>query len=309
MMNKLIALILGLLLLSCAEDKETKNNVETNFKKQIKSKSVECPEYLMDRKSNNLNITILVDLSSRIDQPYQQSKDSAYIVSIANIFNNHIVNKKLGLLKDKMQLLFHPTPNNSLINNLSQKLQITYEKGVSKKEWIGKTTSLYQEVPSQIYELAREDFQKSKKYPGADIWRFFEDDIKDYAIDECYRNIVVILTDGYMFFENTKIIEKNRTTYLTPKFLNGLPLKNANWKKIFEEKDYGFKVANQDLEEVEVLVLGIQSLNTENSYAPDIIEEYWNKWFREMGIVKSKVKQSDIPSSIEKVINAFIVNE
>jgi hypothetical protein len=309
-MKKVFMFLFVILLVACSEVIKESNLDKVIIKQNSQlATSSDCPEYLLDRKFNNYNVTILLDLSSRIDEPNQQNNDSAYIVSIAKTFNNHIKNKKLGLLKDKIQLLFHPTPNNIKINKLSEKLKISYIKGVSKKEWIGKTESLYQSLPSEIYELARQDFLENQKYPGSDIWRFFKDDVDDYSIDECYRNIVIVLTDGYMFFEDTKMQKDNRTSYLTPKSLSEMPLKNATWKDIIAEKDFGFIVERKNLDDLEVLVLGIHSLNTNNPYALDIIKEYWKKWFIEMGVKNYKVKKADIPSNVEKVINNFIEGE
>ncbi len=77
------------------------------------------------------------------------------------------------------------------------------------------------------------------------------------------------------------------------------------FKKI-KEKQLGFIPANSDLDNLEVLVLGINSKNPNNPYALDIIEIYWSDWFEKMGVQKYKIKKLDISSSIEKVIADFI---
>ncbi len=307
---KTILSILLLLNLSACLDDQQKVELDSNLndKNLQLSSSSECPEYLMKRKKENLNISILLDLSSRIDEPNQQANDSAYIVSISNVFNTHIKKKKLGLLKDNLQLLFHPTPKNPKINELSEKLKISYVKGVSKKELTSKTDSVYSTIPAEIYNLARQDFIENHEYPGSDIWRFFKDDIDDYSMDDCYRNIVIILTDGYMYFENTKMEEGNRTSYLTPKSLDNMPLNNSNWKDIMAEKGFGFITKRNNLEDAEVLILGVQSHNKTNPYARDIIIKYWENWLEEMGVKSSKVKQADIPSNMDKIIKEFILN-
>src|SRR5690606_9155306 len=111
--------------------------------------------------------------------------------------------KKLGLLNDRIGVYFEPAPANPEINTLAHGLKISYVKGVSKNEWIPKTQKLYEEIPSEIYALAKKDAGTNGGYPGSDIWRFFKDKVEDYSINDCTRNILVILTDGYMFHENT----------------------------------------------------------------------------------------------------------
>jgi hypothetical protein len=270
---------------------------------------LDCPAYLAKEKENNLNISILLDLSDRIEASKTIEKDTAYLRSLAGAFVQHINGKKSVLLEDRMQLFFNPEPSSSKINEIAENLNIVFTKDASAG-LINETKYKYSHEPVKLYELAQADANGDKnQYPGSDIWRFFKDNVKDYSIDDCHRNILVILTDGYMYYENTQMKEGNRTSYLTPKSLAKLNLKKSSWKEEMQEKDLGFIPANKDLENLEVLVLGINSLNNENPYAQDIIEAYWSKWFDEMGIPAEnyKIKQAVIPSNMEKVIKDFIL--
>ena len=265
-----------------------------------------CPKFILDQKENNLNISVFLDLSDRIENTKIREKDSAYLSSLSKSFVEHIKQKKLILLEDRMQLFFNPEPSDEKINEIAEKLKVVFTKETSKTK-IAEALSLYANTPSELYDLAKYDAESSGVYPGSDIWRFFKDNITDYSIDECHRNILVILTDGYMFHDKTVMNEKNRTSYLTPKSLSKLKLNMASWKDEMEKKDLGFIPANSGLNDLEVLVIGITSHNDENPYTQDIIEAYWKKWFDEMGVKKYKIKNADIPSSIEKVITNFIL--
>ena len=165
---------------------------------------------------------------------------------------------------------------------------------------------MYSTIPSEIYKLALADSENPKDFPGSDIWRFFKDNVKDYTISDCHRNILVILTDGYMYHNNSQMNEENLSSYLTPKSLGRLPLSNSKWETTFNEKGYGFIKANDNLNDLEVLVIGIESLNPKNPYAIDVMRAYWTKWFDEMGIKKFKIQNADLASSVEKVIFEFI---
>ena len=309
-MNKYIVILsVGFLLISCKRDIDEKMIEELDSQSQNNiSQSNDCPDYLQKRKQDNLNVSILLDLSNRIETPNQQANDSAYISSLANVFNTHVKNKKLGLLYDKMQVFFDPIPLDQRINKSAESLKIFYVKGVSKSVWMPRTTSLYDSVPSQMYDLVREGAKKNK-YPGSDIWRFFKDHVQDYAIEDCRRNVLVILTDGYMYYDKTVMKDKNRTSYLTPKSLRGLQLNTSSWKEDIEKRNLGFISATEGLDDLEVLVIGITAQNDENPYTPDIIKAYWSRWFEEMGVKNYKIKNADIPTNMEKVISDFILNK
>ncbi|GAA3594459.1 hypothetical protein Q4Q39_06805 [Flavivirga amylovorans] len=297
-----------LFFMSCSNDKKENSKdltVDKNQKTQAKN---DCSDFLMKRKQENLNISILLDLSDRIDLPNQQVKDSAYILSLAKAFNTHIKGKKLGLLYDKMEVFFEPVPSDPKINQISNQLKISYIKGVSKKEWMPKTLNLYENNPSLIYNLARSSSIKGG-YPGSDTWRFFKDHVKDYCIESCRRNILVILTDGYMYHEKSIRNSKNQTSYLTPQYLSKLALNTPNWKEIMEKRNLGFIPANNNLNDLEVLVIGIENQNSKHPYAQDIIETYWYNWLKSMGVKNPKIKNSDLPSNIEKIIFNFILNK
>lgn len=306
-MNRLIVqCIVMLLLLSCANEKKETDKGENQD--SISKISSICPPYIFDNKMNNLNISVLLDLSDRIEKDKQIQKDSAYLSSLAKAFITHIKGKKVLFLEDRLQLFFKPEPSGK-INEIAEKLSIAFDKG-SSKGYLNEAQNLYNELPSELYRLAKVDAEKSRGYPGSDIWRFFEHDVKDYCIDECHRNILVILTDGYMYFHKTVMENKGRVSYLTPKSLAGLKLDRPDWMDKMAKEDLGFIPATNDLGDLEVLVIGIDSKN-ESPYSQDIVESFWIQWLNEMGVDKEKikVKNADIPKNIEKVIFDFILNK
>lgn len=293
---------------ACSSDKKSKNQDQSSNESLIIENSTivsQCESYLLKRKDDNLNISILLDLSDRINLPRQQAKDSSYILSLAKEFNNHISKKKLGLLYDKIEVFFEPAPTNPKINELAKDLKVSYVKGVSKTKWMPKTIEGYATLPSQIYEQAR-SASKKEGYPGSDTWGFFKNHVKDYCLEECRRNILVILTDGYLYHEANLRKEGNRTSYLTPQLLAQLKLNKPKWKEEMQSRNLGYIPATDGLEDLEVLVIGIQSQNSKHPYAQEIIEAYWQTWLTKMEVKKYKIKSADLPSHMEKVIADFI---
>jgi hypothetical protein len=297
----IILFFLTFLLLSCSPEEKK----EIVIKESLSGQNSKCPKHILKNKEQNLNVSILLDLSDRIEQPKTIGKDSAYLSSLSKAFISHVKRKKLIMLEDKMQLFFNPEPVDNKVNKIAEKLKLSFTRKTSKAN-LDKGIELYLNYPSQLYKHAKEDAVKHKGYPGSDIWRFFKDHVEDYCIDECHRNILVVLTDGYMYHENTVMKKENYTSYLTQTSLKKLKLNKSTWEKEIEKRKLGFISTGKDLSNLEVLVIGIESHNTRNPYAKDIIEKYWSNWFDSMNIKNYKIKSADVPSSIEKVIFDFI---
>ncbi|WP_205943057.1 hypothetical protein [Pedobacter frigidisoli] len=148
----------------------------------------------------NLNISFLLDLSDRISpqknpnatmQYYQ--RDLQYIRSIERAFINYVKQKRILQLNDQMQVFFDPEPGNAEINKLSQQLKVSFNSK-SNKSNIENVDKVFATVPMKIYQSAIKD----NHYVGSDIWSFFKNKVEDYCIKEKHRNILVIITDGYI---------------------------------------------------------------------------------------------------------------
>lgn len=304
----IISLFILILSISCKQDinKDTKKEIITS-----KKNTNNCPKYLLKNKNNNLNISILLDLSDRINEKkypnptmeYYQ-RDLGYISIIANSFLEHTQNKKLVLMNDKLQIYFEPEPSDATINQKSKELKAIFSKDLTQ-EIIKSTKEKYQSVPKEIYDLAR----SNKKYLGSDTWSFFKDKVKRYCIKGCNRNILIILTDGYMFHVDTKFREENFTSYITPKTIRSFSLNKSNWEKTMEKKNYGFIKATDNLKDLEVLVIGITNHDKKrNPYGKDIVKKYWSNWLEGMGVKKYEIYGAELPSNIESTIKNFILN-
>lgn len=287
-----IILLISTITFSCKND-----TADTN-KGPTKTKDV----------SENLNISLLLDLSDRISPTKYPNptmeyylRDVGYINSISEAFTEHIRSKKVIKAHDKIQLFFDPTPLNPEINKISQDLKIEINKGNVSKELIKNIKTIYANNPLKIYNLAIND----GNYVGSDIWRFFKTKINDYCVEKKYRNILVILTDGYIYYKSTQMREGNLTTYLTPESIKSNKLDSSEWNKKIINQKLGFLKANNDLSNLEILVLGINP-NPKNPYEEDVIKIYWTNWFQAMKVKRFDIRSSDLPSNMDKVIKDFI---
>lgn len=262
-----------------------------------------CTDCPPETDLNNINVSILIDLSDRIDpttnpnptMPYFQ-RDVEYIKAIEKGFLNHIKSKKIITYDDQMQVFFNPEPSDPKINDFTKELKVSFDKS-TQKSYFALVDKNYSELPLNIYQSAIKD----GNYVGSDIWEFFKNKVKDYCIKEDKRNILFILTDGYMYHENTKFAEGNKTSYLTSKLIKANNLTSSDFKNLIEKNEYGFVKANDNLSNLEVIVLGINP-EKGNPFEEAVIKEYWENWFKEMKIKKYEIKSADLPSNLEPII-------
>ena len=295
MRNLALILIISAFLISCGgSGSDNKSESSGNTQKKV----------------SNINISILLDLSDRIDTvkysatPQHYVRDINDIKTIADIFKKKIEIKKLYDLKDKIKVFFHPQPEDVDIVNISSKLNIDLSE--QSKEDISKVydniESIFTDNANQLYKLVL----KRKNFPGSNTWRFIKDNINQCIDkDSSYRNVLVIITDGYMYWPTDQRHEKNRYNYIEREYdhLKMFRQSDALQNK-FDTEDYGFIPAQTDLSSLEILVLGVApDKNHPEDF--DILKKYWEKWFAEMKVKKYQIVQSDLPINTEKIIKGF----
>lgn len=287
--------IIAFSLIACGgggSDAKQKNNDIKTEKTQIKQ----------------LNISILLDLSDRISpqiNPNAQKNDIENIKTITEFFKSNMSNLGAYKAKGKIRIFFSPTPSNANINSIVNRLIIDCSKLENKgrKEVYDTITNLYSENLENIYQETLE----TSAWEGSDIWRFFKDDVKDFCIekDTTYRNILIILTDGYLYHKQSVFNNKNRFTYLLGN--NNLKqYRKQNWEQEIAQNDFGIKTERDDLSDLEVLVLEVKAENPNNKIDEDILRYLWKKWFNEMNIIHNEVYISDLPANTKTRIENFL---
>jgi hypothetical protein len=268
-----------------------------------------------DTKINSpaqLNISLLLDLSDRIDakkypeNPEHFERDIANVKYITELFINDMENQGAFMAKGKLKVVFSPKPNDVNVNIYAEKLKIDLSSmDIKNKKVVHDTlTSIFVSNLTKIYESSI----SAGKWIGSDIWRFFKNDVKDYCIesDSNYRNILVILTDGYIYHVDSKDQNNNRYAYLLPENISKFKLRNnPNWEQELEKQDFGLIAKRNDLDNLEILVLEISpSPNHKND--EDIIKSVLTKWFNEMKVKRYAIFNSDLPEYTKQRISDFI---
>lgn len=298
-------LAVSVILISCKnETSETaKNEPQKNEVADLKS------------SDQQLNITILLDLSDRIEptkypaKPEHYERDIEIVNYFTKLFKAEMANKGAYKANGKIKVIFSPKPADDEINSIAENLNVDLSKlkdNKAKKDIYDNISQTFVDNLNTIYSKAID----TKTYPGSDIWRFFKNDVHDYTIDSdpAYRNILVILTDGYLYHKDSREIENNRSAYLLPKTVQSNGLRASNWREKFEKKDYGYISTRDDLDDLEILVLEV-SPSPDHKNDEDVIKAYLSKWFKEMNVSNFKIYNSDLPEYTKSRINSFINRE
>ena len=286
-------------------------NAEKNRREEPKTtaKTIDLPTI----KDRQLNISVLVDLSNRIDtklHPEQTGRDIAILQNLAQVFKNNV--DAFGAFKadGKLRVYFHPEPQDPQMARIAKELTADCEAG-NTPENAKHNKQVYLSVDNnfknglqQIYALAN---QKSE-YPGSNIWRFMKDEAQEKCIEDTsqFRNILVILTDGYLYYKNEMNQNKNRYTYIERNYPHFNKFRNtALLNTEFNKEDYGLQSIGKKLPGLEVLVMGIAP-DDAHPQDYDIMEKYWSKWFEEMGVKHAELVKSQQPVYSTKSISDFL---
>lgn len=238
-----------------------------------------------------LNISVYLDLSDRLKRdltPSQTERDTAIINHLIDIFiDDAVINGKIANSKNHFQIFFYPTPKNSEIATLAKGLNVDLEKTdvKNKKVILTDMKSQFGKSLASIYS----DAISATDWTGSDIWGFFSNKkVDDMCIRDGYRNILVILSDGYLFDANNKIKDGNAYSYILPQTL-AIPGSSLIIKR-------------DGLNDLEILMLEVNPYDQKQRSA--LIEKIQN-WVSGMGVTKFVVADTDLPVNIEHTIDHF----
>ncbi|WP_231490367.1 hypothetical protein [Pedobacter sp. Leaf170] len=261
--------------------------------------------------NKNLNLSIFLDLSDRIDPkkyPNQTmeiyQRDLGYIKSLAKAFQEHVNRTKISSMHESMQLFFEPEPKSKEINELARKMKFLFDKSTVTTDKIASITPEYISSSQKIYQVAL----KENKYIGADIWSFFKNKVKDQCILPAHNNILVILTDGYLYHRENKLKVGNQTSFLSPQLIQEAKLNVPDYSDRMNKGKFGFLPATSGLQGLKVLVIGINPQKGK-PFEEDVLNKYWGDWLREMGITDYQIKGTDLPTYMDTIIKNLLSNK
>mgnify|MGYP002623749923 CR=1 FL=1 len=245
-----------------------------------------------------LNISVYLDLSDRLTRnltPSQTNRDTAIINYLVDYFRSQTLGPTILKSENKMKVFFYPTPNDTEISMLAQGLSVDIgsKQGVEKRKALDEMKGIFQNNLAHIYE----ETLKDGNWIGCDIWDFFSNKkVDNLCVKDGARNIVVILTDGELWYnDNIKSDGKGGFNYIQPSTLS-------------QPNSYLIDERNGELKGkgIEVLMLEI---NPQQPNQRNKMMEVLEKWFDAMGIEKFVVAETDANlTNTQTIIQNFLDN-
>lgn len=254
--------------------------------------STTCPPPKKTNAPIPINLSVYLDLSDRIkpggtEALSQKDKDIAIVDYLANYIKQRAVKQKILPCKDRIKIFFYPEPVDAKVALLSEKLEL--DLGTTpmkeKKPKLIAFTDEFKNCLEQIYSSTI----ATSSWLGSDIWGFFNKPIDNYCIKNGYRNILVVLTDGYIYHASNKRSEGSCHTFVLPQTL--------------KEKASCLIVGRTGLDDLEVLML---ELNPNPPTDQQKMEQVITDWLNGMGVKKHYVGETDVPSNTKMIIEKFL---
>lgn len=246
-----------------------------------------------------VNISVFLDLSDRIDSTCnggfpvsQMTRDTAIVSTLIDYFVATCVEHKISENRNHFQILFHPTPKTSDIAILADNLNIDMSKisnGADKKKKLMEMKEIFSKGLTLIYEQTLRD----RNFIGSDIWGFFcnkNAKVDDLCIRKGYRNIIVILTDGYIYYKPNMQQKGNSYNYILPSLIDNV-------------SDLSLMAPRTGLDSLEVMMLEI---NPGKPVRQAKLISVLETWFKDMGVKRYVVSEMGMPSDTRIVIDNFL---
>ena len=270
----ILASLIGYYCYSSTHDKETEQDK---------------PE-IVNEKDKPWNISIFLDLSDRLIRqltPSQAERDMTLIRHVTGKVKERIVKQKIIGSKDRIKVFFYPSPNISEITLLSKNLELDMGN-MPLKEKRSSVIKFEDEFSASLKQIYNKTLA-AKQWVGSDIWGFFNKQIDTYCIKPTHRNILIILTDGYIFHVNNKQKVGDAYSYILPQTLS-VPKSSLI-------------VSRKGLKNLEVMFLEV------NPYDPKTepkMESVITDWLHAMDVQHSIVAETDIPENTKLYIDNFL---
>lgn len=254
-----------------------------------------------------LNVTVAIDLSSRIDPdslPNQAVRDKAAVNAVLDVFHQTVKQKLFIASNDRLAVELIPQKGNPRVFGYLDRLTINMGSTPvdERRQALDSLTADFQAYLDTLYAEATE----IEKYWGADVHRYFEEFRVDTGASSGAptRNVLVVLTDGYVIAENNMYKEGCRTNYLNADLLDQFR-EQPSWEEEFETRDCGLIPARRDLGNLEVLVIGLRPRSYFNE--GEILRRYWRKWMREMNVHRFAIHSScTSPDDCRQLVRGFM---
>lgn len=239
------------------------------------------------------NLSIYLDLSNRLIHGQGESqmlRDTAIISYLIDAYKNNVIKRRIVPCEDKFQVFFYPTTGIANASTISKALQLNLRDmnttPALKKQKLQTMKQNFLGTIAPIYKNALQNEQ----WIGSDIWGFFKNKITYTCIEEGYRNILVILTDGYIYHKNSVQKQGNNAySYILPQNIDVPNMQLLS--------------CGADLQDLEVLVLEVNPTKFAHTAK---MQQIIGEWLRSMGVTHYNIIDTDVTANVTPAIKQFL---
>ncbi|HZY79296.1 MAG TPA: hypothetical protein VFE50_07230 [Cyclobacteriaceae bacterium] len=228
------------------------------------------------------------------------------ITSIFSAFKSAVKKNMYIRSSDQFNIIVAPQKNENQrdIIQMENQLQInlkSFTTGQKKKQFDLFEQGLTSRVKT-LYNFAVRGKKTSSDYFGADIWKFFNDDLQDIIVPGAVNHLFII-TDGYIYFEDYGKTQHTKNRHSSCKFMS--ELREPDWEEKFDREDYGIIPTSGSYPNLDVMILEIDP-------EPEFPDEYsmltkiWKKWLWEMKIKKVHITKIGPVDKVNEDISEFV---
>ncbi|MEX2345567.1 MAG: hypothetical protein WD604_08135 [Balneolaceae bacterium] len=258
------------------------------------------------------NIIVLLDLSNRIKptkNPKQAEKDQQIIQSLINSFEERQRKYLFQRSKDKLSVVVANQRDSEIdVHQYGEKLSIDMTSSRSKRMNKPIFDNEKQALTESLENLYAEAIKA--KTTGADIWTYFRDNLgSDLESSSEYENYVVILTDGYMDFDEDLAKVRQPNTFMNYSNIHELRNKK-DWEDIFVNQNMALQPHPGEFNNTKILVLEIIPKDpVVNVNELPIIKKFWSTWLDEMEISHQIHETNNNSRSTGNILTSFIFQQ
>lgn len=250
-----------------------------------------------------MNVVVVLDLSDRLLAEGNFTSDSTVIVTAFNNFYRHVQYSNLYIKSnDCFKVVAAPQQGttHALINQLEQfYLNMANVPMAQRKNHINEYKKQLPYKLQQLYKLANKG-NKTTDYAGCDIWQYANEQLSTDVLEK-YNNKVIVVTDGYMDFEDATHAMQAGKLYTHTHFIKQLSGNNWQQKAI----GYGIIPIKKNWHHAQVLVVGFSSKQVKNLTELDKLRYFWQKWLKECGFGATMLVNNTQPQKMAFMVNDF----
>lgn len=229
------------------------------------------------KKQKQVNFIVLLDLSDRIIKSKDQvSRDIKIIKNIFNLFEKEVQKKAYIKSKDQFQIIISYQKNSTIDRNYYEDkfyINLKNEKIATKRKKVVEVSKNLHNNLVDLYKNAKFSY-KPEDYRGADIWKYFNEDLNSDLINSSnVKNILIVISDGQLIVNGKDRLSVNQS---------------------IQEIDHDFN-------NLSVALLETVPNDIDNGYSQ--LTTSWNEWFKSMEIYNSYFDKKEI--NINKVNNGL----